>query len=138
VGNAPKRKTGPRPRRAVGDGDRTGSESGRLLIVEPEPLLRWSLVTYLSRWFEVFPAESESAADRLLDEQPMDAVVVSDQLPNHQAEEIEAHARSRNAAARVIRTVTTVDDPRNRCIEKPFELSKLAGLLGVKSAAGGR
>ena len=41
---------------------------GFLLIVEPEPLLRWSLATYLSKWFDVFPADTREAADRILDD----------------------------------------------------------------------
>ena len=112
-----------------GGGGNTGCR--RLLIVEPEPLLRWSLAKYLSKWFEVFPVDSVAPADRVLDQQPIDAVVVSDQLPDRRAQSIENHARSRNAATCVIHTVTTRVVGSAKCIEKPFELARLATLLGV-------
>ena len=111
-------------------------ETGQLLVVEPEELVRWSLVTYLTRWFDVFTAESRAVADRILDDRRIDAVVVSDDLTDRAAEEIEAHARSRNPSVRVVRTVTnppggqaSVQD--TFCLEKPFELSELASLLGA-------
>jgi len=109
----------------------------RVLVVEPEALVRWSLVTYLARWFDVLSADSRSAADRILDDQQVDAIVVSDDLSDHAAEDVEAHARSRNPAARVIRTVTGPCTERTSnedisCLEKPFELSRLATLLGVQ------
>ncbi len=115
----------------------TNRHAGNLLVVEPEALLRWSLVTYLGQWFEVLSAETKPAADRILDEHKVDAVVVSDELSDSTMQALEAHARSRNAATRVIRTVTTERawptlPKETRCIEKPFELAKLAELLGVR------
>ena len=111
-----------------------------LLVVEPERLLRWSLVTYLSRWFNVFPAESRVDADQLLDAERIDAVVVSDELEDGGADAIEQHAVQRNPVARVVHIVMSLrgDDPSAdsaRCIEKPFELGKLARLLGVPSGS---
>jgi DNA-binding NtrC family response regulator len=111
-----------------------------LLIVEPERLLRWSLVTYLSRWFNVFPVESREDADRLLDVERIDAVVVSDELAAHGAGAVEQHAVQRNPSVRVVHVVMSlrgedaVVDPCNR-IEKPFELAKLARLLGVHNGS---
>ena len=107
-----------------------------VLIVEPEELVRWSLVTYLGKWFEVFSADSRTLADRILEERQIDAVVVSDDLSDRAAEAIAAHARSRNPAARVVRTLTgpPVPEPQDRdtsCLEKPFALSEVASLLGV-------
>jgi len=110
-----------------------------ILIVEPEDLVRWSLVTYLAQWFEVHPAGSKAAADQILEDYPIDAVVVSDDLSDEAADEIEIHARSRNPAARVVRMVThaPADKRLNKGtlrLEKPFELSRLGGLLGTESA----
>jgi hypothetical protein len=113
---------------------------GTVLIVESEPLLRWSLVTYLSRWFDVIPTAYESVAHHTLEDQCVDAVVVSDDLCDQAAEGIEAHALSRNAAARVIRTITNPSRyhpfPLEAAyLEKPFQLSRLAVLLGISEVA---
>ena len=112
----------------------------QVLIVEPEQLTRWSIETYLGRWCDVFCADSLAAADRILDDRRIDAVVVSDDLSDRAAEDIESHARSLNPSARVVRTVTARSDvstqhtntPR---LEKPFELARLATLLGVTQAS---
>lgn len=109
---------------------------GYLLVVEPETLLRWSLATYLSKWFDVFPTDTGEAADRILEDHRIDALVVSDQLSAAMLDALESHARSRNASTRVVRTVTSLNrdgltDQGTFCIEKPFELWKLANLLGV-------
>ncbi|HNQ24908.1 MAG TPA: hypothetical protein PKK06_17650 [Phycisphaerae bacterium] len=107
-----------------------------LLIVEPEPLLQWSLGTYLSRWFEVFVVDSAATAQGLLDEHPVDLLVVSDALPDHAADKVETWARLRNCSVTVVRTVTDLAEaapapPGTHCVEKPFELSTLAALFGV-------
>ncbi len=117
-----------------------GPGGGSLLIVEPEALLRWSLVAYLGKWFTVFSADSKTAADRILDDQPIDALVVSEDLTDHGADHIEAHARERKASVRVVRVVMTLSGanagpPLPACIEKPFELSELAKMLGIQDAA---
>lgn len=106
----------------------------RLLVVEPEALLRWAMVTYLGRWFEVFQAPTAEAACALLEREPVDAVVVSGELGRSAAESVEHYASERNPAARMVRTIT---DPNERercpstsvCLEKPFRLSDLADLL---------
>ena len=108
-----------------------------VLVVEPEDLVRWSLVTYLGKWFDVCSADSGSVAERILDDRKVDAVVLSDDLSDQAAEDVEAHARARNPAARVVRTVS--GPPREKAsngatprLEKPFELSRLAIMLGVQ------
>lgn len=108
-----------------------------LLVIEPEELVRWSLVTYLGRWFVAFSADSPAVADQILDEQPIDAVVISDDLSNEAGEEIEARARSRNPDVQIIWTLTHPGRSRHYrrgtdAVEKPFELSHLARLLGAK------
>lgn len=118
---------------SVSDGKR---DQPLLLIVEPERLLRWSMATYLGRWFTTFPTESETGAVQVLNDFPIDAVVISDDLTGRAAEEIEACARARNPAVRVVWTVTSPRIGASGCpaipsVEKPFELAHLASLLGV-------
>ncbi len=109
-----------------------------LLIVEPESLIRWSLVTYLAKWFTMYAADSGSAANRFLDKHRIDAAVVSDDLPSGVAEEIEDRALSLNSSVRLVCTVTNPPGEKvcartTQCLEKPFELAELAHLLGVES-----
>lgn len=121
------------------NGSTPGGSGEHLLVVEPEELVRWSLVTYLAKWFDVFSADSRAAADRILDDHRVDAVVVSDDLSDRAAEVIEERARSKNPSVRVVRTVTSppAGDAAaldTLCLEKPFQLSELANLLGVRNA----
>ena len=109
---------------------------GFLLIVEPEPLLRWSLATYLSKWFDVFPADSRDAADRILDDHRVDAAVLSDGLPPESVRALTDHVRRQHAESKIVQTVTSVRaappaDATTKLIEKPFELARLADMLGV-------
>jgi len=108
----------------------------QVLIVEPEELVRWSLVTYLGKWFAAFSADTQVAADRILDDQQIDALVVSTDLLDQGAEEIQARARSRNPSVTVVCTSTKppaekVCSRTTPLLEKPFELSELAQLLGI-------
>ena len=106
----------------------------RLLVVEPEALLRWAMVTYLGRWFEVFQSATATAACGVLESESVDAVVVSGELGRSAAESVERCARERNPSARVVRTITDPNElercpPSSVCLEKPFRLSDLADLL---------
>jgi len=94
----------------------------------------------LGRWFQVFAADSVSAADRLLDEQPIDAAVLSDDLPNAGADQIECHLRIRNPTPCVVRTSTrpTTSGGTSQTatrLEKPFDLTTLANLLKTKDSS---
>lgn len=116
--------------------------SRQVLIVEPEELVRWSLVTYLGKWFAAFSADTQVAADRILDDQQIDALVVSTDLLDQGAEEIQARARSRNPDVTVVCTSTKppgekVCSRATPFLEKPFELSELADLLGVDNGLPG-
>ena len=105
--------------------------------MEPEELVRWSLVTYLARWFVVDAVDSRAAADQIIDDRSVDAVVVSDDLSDDAIESIEARVRSRNPSARVICTVANPLRGKElglgtERVEKPFELAKLATMLGAE------
>lgn len=111
----------------------------RLVVVEPEPLLRWSLSKYLGAWFEVLAFDAPSAALSLLANLPVDALIISDALTPTDREQILAEARERNQEVFPIWTVTTFDPqspvPQGvACLEKPFQLAQLAKMLHVKQA----
>jgi DNA-binding response OmpR family regulator len=113
---------------------------GRLLIVEPDPLTRWSMSTYLKRWFEVTTADSADMAGGLLEGKALEAIVVTGELPEDQFRSIEQRARHRNPDVITVRTVTDLADSDaaladgEKPLEKPFELAQLARLLGVSDA----
>lgn len=113
---------------------------GRLLIVEPDPLTRWSMSTYLKRWFKVMTADSFDEAGGLLEASTLEALVVTDGLPADQSRSIGQRARHRNPDVITVRTVTELptSDARlangEKLLEKPFELARLARLLGVPEA----
>jgi DNA-binding response OmpR family regulator len=112
-----------------------------VLIVEPEPLLQWSLGTYLSQWFDVYVADGASAAQALLDEHAVTAVIVSAELPDGAAARVEAWARVHNRDVTVVRTVTCLPVPSAGeegayVVEKPFELAAVASLLGAPAVSG--
>lgn len=114
------------------------SGRGRVVIVEPDSLMRWSIETYLRRWFDVRGFEDAAAADRVLASQAVDALVFSDEYPRSELEPMRAHARSANPQVRVICTVSDDGGPigtSDEVIEKPFALRDLAQLLGVEDAA---
>lgn len=116
------------------------SRAENLLVVEPEELVRWSLVTYLGRWFAVFAPTSGASAESILEERRIDAVIVSDDLAGQAAERIAALARSRNPSVKIVRTLSgpgsgNAPPGDEMCLEKPFDLSELAALLGVEEAS---
>jgi hypothetical protein len=112
-------------------------------VVEPENLVRWSLATYLARWFSVDCVDCTAKADRILEESPVDAIVVSDDLTGDAVRAIEARARSGNPNVRVVHTITHPSHeheitPDTLRVEKPFALSQLASMLGVTEIPTGR
>lgn len=105
-----------------------------LLVVEPDALLRWSLVTYFSKWFNVFAVASTEAAAEIIDEELINAVIVSDALDATSVQAMEQRAVDCNHDVRIIRVVTslrsaTKDPFATGTLEKPFELAALADLL---------
>ena len=116
----------------------TSSKYGRLLVIEPDPLLRWSLTTYFSRWYEVCEAQDEAVAQGVIQQGGIDALIVADALGDA-ANRLVTSAKEGNAVVAVIRTVTRLPDAMHaedgiHFVEKPFQLSRLAELLGITSA----
>jgi hypothetical protein len=114
----------------------TEAPRGQILIVEPDPLTQWSLKTYLERWFRVDATNSVINAQKVLAKQPVDALIVSEDLSPTGLASLEQRAHSFNARVAIVRTIT---DSSNPCrsgphlarLEKPFALASLARLLGV-------
>lgn len=110
----------------------------RLLVVEPDRLTQWSIAKFLARWFTIRRTGSVDGARALLREQPVDDLLLSGNLPAGAAEALDAFAREQNPAVRTILMVTGEGEPPRlpgaNLIEKPFELSALARLLGVPAA----
>ncbi len=109
---------------------------GRLLVVDRDRLTRWSVKAYLSPMFEVLVAHSAVRALEILETHPVDAVVVSGDLPENGTDRVEVAARSGNPDAVVVRTVSEPvrgksSDAAVIRLEKPFKLSALAAILGV-------
>ncbi|NOT00957.1 MAG: hypothetical protein HOP29_10040 [Phycisphaerales bacterium] len=123
------------PRQVVPEADAVDRPGRRLLIVDGDRLTRWSVESYLSDSFVVVSAASAEEAARRLAADRFDAVVVADDLPDGGASNVERLAQERNAGVMVVRTV--IESARGRGesgaarLEKPFELSRLAALLGV-------
>lgn len=111
----------------------TGMSRRRLLLIEPDSLTRWSVQRYLEPWFDVVNATDAAEGDRMIDEDRFDAVVISDTVPLSLVERVEQHVRELNPHVKVVRTVADDTDAGERTLlEKPFELSQLARLLGVE------
>ena len=109
-----------------------------VLVVEPDSLMRWSLVTYLSRWYRVFPADSAPSAEQTLRTQRIAAMVVSEELGLAECDRLAAELRKGSPAARIVRVITSAreDEPTDTpCLEKPFELSRLLALLKERTPA---
>ena len=105
-----------------------------LLVVDSDHLTRWSIRAYFKDRFDVFCTDSVRETKHVLDERSPDAIILSDDLPAGESDEIENYARKKDAAVRVIRTVTFVNhargpDRRKLRLEKPFALATLATLL---------
>jgi len=124
------------------EGAREASEQGEsprrgvLLVLEPDSLLRWSLVTYFSPTFSVRAVDSVEDAETVLETEGASALVVSDAVPAQGLTRLERCARSGNPDVAIIRVVTSLrsapkDPHASATLEKPFELSTLAELLAA-------
>jgi len=103
-----------------------------VLVMEPDPLLRWSLTTYLGRSFTVLAVESLEAGREVAGKRLIDAILASDDL-TREAKILHGLIRKSNPAVIAIRMVARAcggEVPSEIVpIEKPFELPALAELL---------
>lgn len=120
------------------NGSPSARQRGRVLIVDRDALARWSISTYLQRWFAVQATECAEEAERLLDGEPLVVLIVSDDMPGRVLERLERRVQARCPEALVVRTVTGVRPkrPRSRAVllEKPYQLHELAACLGVPAS----
>jgi hypothetical protein len=108
----------------------------RLLLLEAQELTRWSIATYLRRWYVVETPDSSAAARRLVQSAVYAALVLSDEFARSQLLLIQRIAAERNPALKTVYMVTGARDVtplegHTHQLEKPFELPSLARLLGV-------
>lgn len=109
---------------------------GRVLVVEPDHLTAWSLATFLQRWYEVETTNCTVTAEKFLRERAPVAIILSDQLPGPSAASLLQLAQRANPAVRAVLLVSREADPSaappgGLRLEKPFELTELARLLGI-------
>jgi DNA-binding NtrC family response regulator len=121
---------------SAGDNGHADRGRGRVLVVDTDPLARWSLSMYLSRWFVVDATASLEDAERLLQRGDTRALVVSGDLPGSDIDRVEELARRCSPGVVTVRTdtgVVGIKRPSVGCvrIEKPYRLTDLARLLGV-------
>ncbi|TWT40940.1 hypothetical protein RAS1_36280 [Phycisphaerae bacterium RAS1] len=112
------------------------ARASRVLILEPDALSRWSLSAYLRRWFDARVTASPEEAVALLGTFAVDALIVSDEVDADALRRIESIVRRRSPGAVMIRTVTHLSESPGDVagwleLEKPFNLARLAELLGV-------
>lgn len=110
------------------------------MLAEPEPLLRWSLASYLQRWFEVVIVQTPAEACEVAAGAHVNAAVVSDAWPADGLDQLETALERQDNGVRIVRLVT--DQTRSRpsrrresLLEKPFQLVDLARRLGVTPQA---
>lgn len=103
-----------------------------MLVIEPDPLLRWSLVNYLGRFFHVLAVDSPRRGSQLVQKTRIDALIASDDWES-ETESLCRLARACNRSLLAIRMIANVpEDPlphETLRIEKPFQLPELAELL---------
>ncbi len=125
------------PARGASPAASPASSGGRrVLLIEPDHLTLWSVATYLQRWFTVVTTNCSVEAEKLLRDSAVAAVIISDQFPRRAAETLTQLTRRLHPAARTVLMVTGEaeadgDAEHATRLEKPFELSVLARLLGV-------
>lgn len=104
-----------------------------LLLIDADPLLRWSIVTHLRTAFDVEVAQTLEEGRALLARRAFDAVVLSNAYAAQAIRDLESLAKLENEEVTIVRLTTGVQEwPRERGIEsleKPFELASLSKAL---------
>ncbi|MBL8878980.1 MAG: hypothetical protein JNG88_07655 [Phycisphaerales bacterium] len=135
----------------------SSSDRRRLMIVEPDSLLRWSIMAYLKPWFDVILTDSALPARESMRRHIVDALIVSGEIQSDAIDALCNSADARGVRPPAIVTITGVEpsaeaavghardrehlwsdhavgcDRPIHFVEKPFELKRLADLLGVNS-----
>lgn len=117
-------------------GDGTVPQKRRfLLLIDADPLLRWSIVTYLRKAFDIHVAETLQDGRRLLMQQRFDAVVLSNEYGAKAIRELESLAKRQNEQVTIVRLITGAEEqsqePGIQYLEKPFELAFLSNALSA-------
>lgn len=121
------------------DEPRRAGAHPRVLMIEPDSLLRWSVSRYLERAVEVVGIGSLADAAGLDPSPPFRAVIVSDNLPAEQTRSLVRRLRERCPSLTAIILLSAPAEPwpaemHMLPLEKPFKLSALAELLEVDGA----
>ncbi len=108
----------------------------RLLVIDPDALLRWSVRTYFARWFDVVAVASTADAEAQLAHAAVHALVASEDLPRDAMQRVERMARRHDPATIIVYLGTHLcgaGAPRvgTHYVENPNVLPGLAELLGV-------
>ena len=118
------------------EGDGTAPMKRRsLLLIDADPLLRWSIVTHLRKAFDIQLAETLDEGRGLLVRQRFDAVILSNGNRAQAIRELEALAKLQNEEVTIVRLITGAESESQelgiRYLEKPFELASLSNALGA-------
>jgi DNA-binding NtrC family response regulator len=119
----------------------------RVLVVDDEPLIRWSLSeTLAERGYEVVETGDASGARTAVgDDEPFDVVLLDYRLPDSDDLQLLASIRTRSPVAQVILMTAfgrpevvrgALDLGAYRVINKAFEMQAIADLVAEAHAAG--
>jgi DNA-binding NtrC family response regulator len=119
----------------------------RILVVDDEPLIRWSVSeTLVERGYRVVETgDANGARTAVGDDEPFDVVLLDYRLPDSNDLSLLASIRNANPAAQVILMTAfgrpemvraALDLGAYRVINKPFEMQVIADLVAQAHAAG--